>query len=500
MTAQEKKVVLEDIVKIAPVSGTAEAEAPEERLAFFLAQNNYQKLADPNVFVIEGGRGSGKTKLFYTLTEANGYQYVAPAQTRFGQPEQDKAHFIKAYDHQGSDFPNASVCDALLEKRQDIQAFWVGCICILLLTCSPVCNDEINAIAKRCFAPDVLDALNNDGAIRRPSQWVPQIAQIPEDWEEFFRLVDNALYENGEWIFFTYDSLDKICTKYDDFFPYIRTLLQFWYLHVNRLRRIKSKIFLRSDLLESRLLNFADSSKLKQHKFMLEWNCKSLNQLLVKRIANSGAAGLAYVKNIEGLVKKSEAEKLGWIPTEDESLLESFIEMLIGKYMGSAPKSGKSYPWVTNHIQDVNGVTSPRPFLKCFVIAGQKMLDQGTEFEKLSERKILAPQYLQAAIMEVSADRVKELQEEYLWLEEAKFAFRGLTMLMDKQDFINKISMDLWSTAKKDMLPGKTSEEIFTALQNLGIVYTATDGRVNVPEIYLHGFGMKRSGGVKRLK
>jgi hypothetical protein len=37
-------------------------------------------------------------------------------------------------------------------------------------------------------------------------------------------------------------------------------------------------------------------------------------------------------------------------------------------------------------------------------------------------------------------------------------------------------------------------------LLQLGIVESRSDKRVNMPEIYMYGFGVKRSGGVKRPK
>ena len=49
-------------------------------------------------------------------------------------------------------------------------------------------------------------------------------------------------------------------------------------------------------------------------------------------------------------------------------------------------------------------------------------------------------------------------------------------------------------------MPGKTNMEILDVLLTLGVVMKTTDGRINVPEIYLHGFGLKRKGGIKRPK
>jgi hypothetical protein len=44
------------------------------------------------------------------------------------------------------------------------------------------------------------------------------------------------------------------------------------------------------------------------------------------------------------------------------------------------------------------------------------------------------------------------------------------------------------------------SQEILEALLELGIVIQSPDGRINVPELYLYGFGLKRKGGIKRPK
>lgn len=119
---------------------------------------------------------------------------------------------------------------------------------------------------------------------------------------------------------------------------------------------------------------------------------------------------------------------------------------------------------------------------------------------KLQDKRLLLPSMLQGAVQAVSVERVKELQEEYRWLEQLQKAFTGVTLLADKKEFIQKISMDLWNLEEQKQLPATTPQGIFDMLQKLGIVFVARDGRVNVPEIYLHGFGMKRKGGIRRPK
>ena len=97
-------------------------------------------------------------------------------------------------------------------------------------------------------------------------------------------------------------------------------------------------------------------------------------------------------------------------------------------------------------------------------------------------------------------DEEDELEEEYEWLRELKKALSGVTLLIEKREFIKRIQMNLWSEENQKQLPALSPQGIFDVLEKLGIVMVARDGRVNVPEIYLHGFGMKRKGGIRRPK
>lgn len=216
-------------------------------------------------------------------------------------------------------------------------------------------------------------------------------------------------------------------------------------------------------------------------------------------MANSGSKETVdYLKQIPGLITSDQDPDLGYKPNEQNEILGKFMSMMVGEYMGKDPKKGKSYSWPPNHLQDANGDLAPRSFLKCFSSAAKDMCNHPEEVENLPDAKLILPARIQGALLDVSNECVQELQEEYPWLEELKNAFSGLTMLMNQEEFIEHIDMDLWSEEQKKTLPASSPHEIFTVLQKLGIVMVASDGRVNVPEIYLHGFKMKRKGGLRR--
>ena len=91
-----------------------------------------------------------------------------------------------------------------------------------------------------------------------------------------------------------------------------------------------------------------------------------------------------------------------------------------------------------------------------------------------------------------------ELKEEYPWLEKLKPMLSGLTMLVNHDTFLERIDISQWSDEQRKKLPSQNAQGIFLVLQKLGIILVASDGRINMPEIYLHGFGMKRKGGLRR--
>lgn len=494
-----RKVRKMDKLRILETMAQLQANAENEGagLEDFLPLRNYALLGEPNKFLILGGRGAGKTRVFRTLLEEDGFSQVIGNQLNLFKPNAGNTEFITGYYHDDNRFPSQNV---LVPYANDQQAasFWAGCVVILL--CEHLKEDEaVQKMVREYFTTEFIDLLKSSKTIKNPSRWISYFDKNPESWENFLDDLDEYLETQDRWIFLAYDMLDRLCPKYTDLFPFIRALLSFWFTHLRRWSRIKSKIFLRNDLYDSELLSFPDSSKLGSNCIKLEWNTVSLYRLLIKRLANSGDEDtILYLKKMEGLLKPQKDDKLGYIPTENEEQIKSFVNKMIGKYMGANAKKGESYTWVPNHLQDTRGVLAPRSFLKCYIVAAGKMLEKPDEIKKLTADRLLNPSVIQEAVQEVSLDRVMELQEEYPWLEQLKRALAGTTMLMGKNEFLQKIRMDLWKPEEQEKLPATTPQGIFDALQKLGIVFVAKDGRVNVPEIYLHGFGMKRKGGLRR--
>lgn len=467
------------------------AEDDDSRLCDFLPLEGYRLLGDPNRFLILGGRGTGKTRVFHTLLEEDGFLQVIGNQRNLFKPNASNSVFIAGYNQGDVHYPGKFSLEKYGDDKHTL-AFWAGSVVILLLHYFSE-NCEVQKIFQY-FLREEYDLLKRQNALKTPSDWIEYMEENPEIWDNLLDEINNYLVQKDLWVFFAYDTLDCICPRYVDLFPYIRTLLSFWFSHLRRWSRIKCKIFLRNDLYNAEILNFPDASKLGANCMKLEWNTVSLYRLFIKRLANAGdEETLSYLHLTEGLISEKPEGELGYIPTENEEIIKRFIYGMIGEYMGSNAKKGDSYAWAPNHLQDTHGILSPRSFLKCFSAAARQMLEKQGELYKLPEERLLIPSMLQGALQEVSADRVAELRDEYAWLEELQRAFAGVTLLADRREFIQRIRMDLWDSERKKGLPATTPQGIFDMLQKLGIVFVARDGRVNVPEIYLHGLGMKRS-------
>lgn len=504
MRIEEKYEILRGISECVPENGSGEDEAQEIILKNFLPIRSYSRLADQKVFLITGGRGSGKTALFRMLTSCDGLEHVVTEKDRSRYTDLKKGEFLIGYIAKGEGakrFPASGACEDLLEKEKagNMFSFWGGLVCSVILS-RFVGDVEINELADLYLGTQLKTDLTESGS--QVSKWWKAMDSGKEKWESFLDKVDDIFGKRDLQVFLVYDGLDRICSHYEDLLIYIRGLLDFWFLHNGRLTNLKAKIFLRSDLYSSKSLQFVDASKMRAYQLELNWDTLSLYRLLVKRMANAGIGELvSYLQSVPGLLQSARSEALGYMPVDSQEPYQALINKMIGIYMGKDAKRGFSYNWVPNHIQDGNGQMAPRSFLKCFAIAAQKMLANADGVAKLVDERVLEPTSLQGALGEVSVDRVQELiYEEYQWLQDLIRRLKGKSMLMAREEFLEYLSPEVWPAAERDKLPGRTKEEVFRVLLELGIVMQASDGRINVAEIYLYGFELKRKGGIKRPK
>ena len=494
MSDFNRKKLLELMIDIAPGLGIAEQESDEEEkfLKNFLPIADYRHALEPNTLLILGGRGVGKTELFRLLAIPSGRESLVASLGIRSLPALNKTTWISGFGRTskvGKRFPTPESIEIEMDNATRIEwrSFWIGLILGVLLQQE---DFKFKDFLIERVDTEIVSILRDD--LSRLSIWKPIIIQNLEQLNSVLDELDQKLVETDNWLFVTYDELDRLLASYVALASPIRELLALWLDRSRRWDRIRPKIFLRTDLFREDFLNFPDASKLQANQIKLEWKHSWLYQLLIKRLANSGIEMMEYLQNIPGLIIENESS-LGWTVASNEKLFEELIERMIGKYMGATPKKGITYRWIPNHLQDAGGRIAPRSFLKLFALAAQSRIEIFSNPEQ--NALLLQPSDLQGALMNTSDYRIRELQEEYPWLEPLKISLEGLTAPIPKEVFLERVRDTLWTPEKQS--PVTTPDGILQYLLQIGVVESRSDGRINMPEIYLYGFKVKRKGGVK---
>jgi hypothetical protein len=498
MSEFNKQKLLELIVDIALGRGTAEHESDDDEkfLKNFLPIADYRYVLEPNTLLILGGRGVGKTELFRLLAIPSGRKSLVESLGIRSLPDLSKTTWIAGFGRTGKigkRFPTPEAVEIQMDKAATNiawRSFWIGLILGVLLQQE---DFKFKDFLIEQIDVEIVNLLRDNLPLL--SKWHPLVNQNLEELNSVLDKLDQKLIETDDWLLVTYDELDRLVASYTALATPIRELLALWLDRSRRWERIRPKIFLRTDLFREDFLSFPDASKLQAHQIRLEWKHSWLYQLLIKRLVNSGTEMTEYLQNIPGLIIENQIG-LGWTVALNEKLFEELIERMIGKYMGANAKKGITYRWIPNHLQDAGARIAPRSFLKLFALAAERQMEQSALDEQ--NKMLLQPSNLQGALMDTSNDRIKELQEEYPWLESLKTSLHGLQAPMQKTIFLDAVKSTIWSPEKQP--PVTKPEGILQYLLQLGVVESRSDGRINIPEIYLYGFGVKRSGGVKRPK
>lgn len=488
----EREPILAALEALAPGEGQAEHESndPAALLRFFLPTPSFRRALDPNAMLVLGERGAGKTELFRVLGTGEGFAAMG-VRSRPGETLKLVAGFGRVLSQQ-SDQPSAAITHTVLAQGDDRawRAFWLGMLVARLLKSGESLElPESTATALR--APARLD------------QWLPEVMHAEPTILGALDELDAQLQRRGWTITIAYDELDRVVPTYSGLFPAVRTLLALWLDWWRRWERLRPKIMLRNDLLESRLLAFPDASKLNAHRVELQWQRLWLYQMAIKRMLNGPVELAGFVRRGAAScghpLDEQDDPLLGRVPSIDEDAFAAVVTALVGEFMGADPRKGYSYWWIPGHVADAQGRALPRPFLQVIALAARSARERAARSER-DVGPLLQPSDFFSGMPIASETRLRELEEQRTWLAPLHDAFEGGFVPMTREEVLSRLGSVRWPDEGEPGAPPTTDAErlLDEYLVPLGLFSVRPDGRVNVPDIYRHGLKLRRKGGIAR--
>ena len=473
--------------------GQAEGETPDLFARRLYPISEHLRALDPNVVLVVGPRGSGKSELFnafFKHAELGDAIMRRAARTGSLRMQPASTTWKPAYPT-GTEFPDSRALARHVQSDQKAKTLWY----VMLVRCLA---DEIDGRLKENLSPLMAPMAADVATVLRAEQELSASPTAALD------ALEKRLEQEDRWIFVGYDELDTLGGfDWELMARLVRGLVAFWSDYSRRWQRIRAKIFLRSDLFRRHAgMGTADFAKLAANRSELGWSDTAILGMLVKRIANTSEALAEYCRGAR--LSFEQDETLGLLPKiEKPDNAYPLLERFAGEYMGAGRKKGYVRNWVLDHLRDGNAQISPRTLVRLFEQAAQKEAPNRT----LPPPKLLHPTALRQALDDVSQDHVTQaVSNEWPWLEGVRERLRGQRLVPWSRPEIVSLLENEWNgkwasgTNAHIRPPAERPERLVDYLVELGIFRKRSDDRIDVPDLYLFGLDLRRKGGVSRRR
>jgi len=311
--------------------------------------------------------------------------------------------------------------------------------------------------------------------------------------------VDEFLSRDQRVLVIVFDALDRLGGNWGAIRELTRALLSLA-VGLQSFSSIRAKIFMRIDQFsDDELFRFPDSSKIRNDHVNLVWRSTELYGLMLYEVmrdedGKGALQELAAASGTTPALPTGGEDKTGYIKFQ-----QPLIELVAGEFMGSDKKRGRVYTWVPLHLSDALNTCSPRTFLTAW--------KKAAEHEPAPVERALDHLGLLDGVRSASTSRLRELYEEYPWIEPALEALRRqfvpisrlqLFEVWSSKQVVNRIASDLLSSSNSPLglSGGEPLEALLVAMRNVAVMEERSNGKINVPDIFRVEAEILRKGGV----
>ncbi|MCA1791364.1 MAG: hypothetical protein LC667_16380 [Thioalkalivibrio sp.] len=454
----EKSVVLRELR-----FSTGTAELQEDFLDTFVETDVVRRALDPNIPLVLGRKGTGKTSVFRRVSEdpqRPAVVVLAPRPLAVG-----KGWILGPEGFQ-------SIEAVLTEKGTDWRQFWTFYVALAIQQTIPAEKThnliEGNGLLEGAFTNIVteLDVRNSFGRLS-------EIAGFGLELNALLGRLDEVL-EPRTFILFDgldtgFGSTESDRQRREDA---ISGLFAFWTDRGPMMQNARFKIVLREDIW--RKVRFENKSHLYGRSVTLQWKDQASFYKVVVKQALQSPSFRALISDGRLGVRTTDLSLDDWT----ESQVFRAWNILVGERMKGG-KTAFTRNWVWNRLADGNDDHSPRYLLQLFHAVA--------EWEKQEQRKapydrsVIRPRAFTAIFPQVSEQALEALLEE----------MPEMTALLDALRLVGRTPVPAEELTKWD-------DEVELAREvGLLSVYEGTSDRVErykVPEIYRHALNMSRKG------
>lgn len=465
-----------DLIEQAIGTSDSDSEPPNSRTLY--TPPGHRAALDPNVSIVLGGRGVGKTAWFHALLDDDMREIAAD---RYQMPALRRVEVKIGFGSKNRPdrYPGQRTLNMLLEQGYDALDIWY-------------------AVALHNFESAFFEALP-DWESRLT--WVQQ---NPEAFETELAQIDESARASEVTLLLLFDALDLLHSDRATADKLAAGALRLALELRTKTRNLRAKLFLRPDMLESANTEFTDASKLLTNKVDLRWEAGSLYSLLFHIMCS-----------LDSDTARHFEQEASWALRKDgsEEELKHALGLLTAEFMGNNYRKGRTYTWIPNHLADGRGQTSPRSLLAAIHKAAEETKTKHPDF-----RKALHWDDIRTGVQHASETRVKEVKEDIPWVGSTLEALRKRISVPVDQNEIERCwddanlrdALEAQSTATKDDSIATESSKKFKPtgpasmdysdlvqeLQDLGVFTVRADGRLDLPDVYRIAFEIGRKGGV----